>query len=179
MDANAKLGSGLIPKDPHSMSSNGKLLYDIMTRHNLVCLNSDPCCEGTITRYRRIVNGVESAVLDYLIVSSELSSLLLDMIVDEKRWFTLTKFASKSGKRIKKVSDHNPIYARFCIKVNKSSGLDRREIFNFKDLDAQKVFKEISDESEELNKCFDSEKSPNEVTEKFFQNFEQPIPSII
>ena len=169
MDANAKLGSGLIPNDPHRMSSNGKLLFDIMNRNNLVCLNSDPRCEGTITRFRRTVNGTENAVLDYLIVSSQLSSLLGEMIVDEKRCFTLTKFATKTGSKVKKESDHNPIFARFNIKLANNSKQDRREIFDFKDQEAQKVFKELSDNSEQLNNCFKSDKSPPEEAGRFFK----------
>ena len=119
-DANAKLGWSLIPNDPNEMSNNGKLLRDIIVRQNLYCLNADPLCEGTITHHRKTVHREENAVLDYVIVCKKLSSSLKKMTIDDKRQFTLTKYASTSGIRMKKVSDHNPIYAEFNIYPQKS-----------------------------------------------------------
>ena len=56
MDANAKLGAGIIKNDPNSMSDNGLRLWDIMERQNLNCLNSHELCEGLITRHRKTVH---------------------------------------------------------------------------------------------------------------------------
>ena len=39
MDANSKLGKEVINGDPHFMSSNGELLYDILKRNNLIASN--------------------------------------------------------------------------------------------------------------------------------------------
>ena len=36
LDANAKLGSEVIKGDPHKMSSNGKVLMDVIERQNLI-----------------------------------------------------------------------------------------------------------------------------------------------
>ena len=57
MDANAKVGSGVISKDPNMMSSNGKLMLDVLNSQNLHCLNADPRCSGTITLYRKQLSG--------------------------------------------------------------------------------------------------------------------------
>jgi hypothetical protein len=42
MDANAKIGEHVIPGDPNEISDNGRLLLDLVTRENLVLVNSSP-----------------------------------------------------------------------------------------------------------------------------------------
>ena len=60
MDANSKLGSKYIERDPHEQSRNGKLLADILDRHALVVVNGiQEKCVGVITRQRCTENGVE------------------------------------------------------------------------------------------------------------------------
>ena len=68
MDANAKLGCEVIKNDPNQMSENGMLLYNILKRQNLSCLNAHRLCEGSITRHRKTIFGDEKAILDYIIV---------------------------------------------------------------------------------------------------------------
>ena len=51
MDSNAKLGSKILPADPKAQSENGKLLEYVITENNLVVVNSQPLCNGAITRY--------------------------------------------------------------------------------------------------------------------------------
>ena len=74
MDANAKLGAGIIKDDPHFISENGRLLWDIIQRNNLICLNAHEKCEGSITRYRKTISGEESSILDYIIVCEQLAA---------------------------------------------------------------------------------------------------------
>ena len=143
MDANAKLGKGIIPNDPNVLSANSKLLLNILERQNLDCLNTHPLCEGTITRYRRTVSSVESSVLDYVIASKCLSSSLRKMVIDEKRELTMTKYANCKGKRVIKESDHNSIFVQFNINIKKSVTSKRVEIFYFKNLEAQKKFRDL------------------------------------
>ena len=71
MDSNAKLGSAIIPSDPRPQSDNGKLLEAVITENNLVVVNGQSLCKGTITRYRNTVNGEEKSVLDHFIVCDE------------------------------------------------------------------------------------------------------------
>ena len=52
MDSNAKLGSNLIPDDPHPQSGNGKMLENIIIANNLKVVNGSNLCKGTITRKR-------------------------------------------------------------------------------------------------------------------------------
>ena len=171
-DANAKLGWSLIPNDPNEMSNNGKLLRDIIVRQNLYCLNADPLCEGTVTRHRKTVHREENAVLDYLIVCKKLSSSLKKMTIDDKRQFTLTKYASTSGIRMKKVSDHNPIYAEFNIYPQKSHSNERIEIFEFRNPESQAKFTEITESASNLSKCFDGDSDPQLKAKRFFNQLE-------
>ena len=52
LDANAKAGLEIIINDVNTMSGNGKLLVDMVDRHNLFIVNSWRKCKGIITRER-------------------------------------------------------------------------------------------------------------------------------
>ena len=78
MDANAKLGSDIIKGCPHKMSNNGKLLYDIIERQDLIVVNALEICKGTITRERIFQNKTEKSVIDYIIVSRGLRIKTMD-----------------------------------------------------------------------------------------------------
>ena len=172
MDANAKLGHTVIPNDPNIMSSNGKLLYDIILRQNLVCLNAHSSCKGVITRHRKTKNSTETAVLDYVLVCEELSSFLDFMIIDEKRELILTKYSTSRGVRIKKESNHNSLFARFNINFSKASVVPRMEIFDFKDEKALSSFTELTEECKTLRDCFSMHISPEKCSKKFFKALE-------
>ena len=97
MDSNAKLGSTLIPNDPWPQSENGKLLEKVLIENELVLVNGKSLCKGSITRYRKTVNGIESSILDHFIVCCEMFSFVAEMIVDEEGTYSFTKYANKSG----------------------------------------------------------------------------------
>ena len=67
MDFNAKLGSEIIMKDSSHISENGKLLRDIIVRRNLIVGNASEKCDGTITRRKNTIHGIEESVLDYVL----------------------------------------------------------------------------------------------------------------
>ena len=84
-DLNAKLGKGLIAGDPHKMSDNGRVLWDVTQRTNLSVVNMSDKCEGVITRKKVKSTGTEESVIDFIIVSSDLEPAVTKMIVDEER----------------------------------------------------------------------------------------------
>ena len=85
MDANAKLGSGIIRGDPKDQSKNGKLLENVIVENDLVVVNAQDICKGVITRYRKTVSSEERSVLDYFIVCKRFYAMVKNMIIDEER----------------------------------------------------------------------------------------------
>jgi hypothetical protein len=86
MDANGKVGQKIISNDLNNVTDGNGLL------------NSDKKCVGSITRHRATKKSIETAVLDYVLVCQELYQYFEDMLIDEARQFTLTKYASRKGK---------------------------------------------------------------------------------
>ena len=74
------------------MSSNGKLLFDILTRQNMIIVNATDKCSGIITRIKKTVRGVEQSVIDYFVVCLELFQMIVKMTVDESRIYVLSRF---------------------------------------------------------------------------------------
>ena len=169
MDANAKLGSGIIKKDPHQMSENGTLLNNFILRQNLSCLNAHKSCIGSITRHRKTINGEEKAILDYIIACEGLTNFLNTMIVDEKRENVLTKFATTKGIKMKSESDHNILFAQFNLTCQRRKPAGRTEIFDFKNSESLGHFTKVTANSKELRNCFDFTKPPQVITQKFIK----------
>ena len=46
LDCNAKLGKSIIKGDPHDMTNNGRLLWDIIQRRDCTVVNSTEKCRG-------------------------------------------------------------------------------------------------------------------------------------
>ena len=80
-----KCGSEVIEDDPNDISGNGKLLLDFVKEQNLRIPNCSPKCIGTATRTRVTKDGIEIAVLDYIIGCDVIANMMVKMIVDEDR----------------------------------------------------------------------------------------------
>ena len=173
LDANAKLGRDILKNDPNPISENGKMLLKMIQRQNLTCLNGHELCEGSITRQRKTINGVEKSILDFVIICEQLLPHFRRMLVDENRENTLTKFCSLKGARVKSESDHNPIYVEFNLTYRRCSAEKRREIFDFKNESSQKIFYEITHTCQKLRACFNGNKSPEDATNDFFKTLHQ------
>ena len=115
MDSNSKLGPEFIPQDPHSQSSNGKILAGIINRHGLIVTNGlNNKCNGAITRKRETKDSVEESIIDYVLISEDLEKELESITIDEKRNNCLVKIV-KTKKGMKKIiSDHKSLNK--CIK---------------------------------------------------------------
>ena len=126
MDANSKLGPEVIKADPHCQTPNGKLLYNIIMRHNLVVLNGlDNKCQGAITRRRVTKDKVEESIIDFVITSSDLVGEVESILIDEARNYVLVK-VTKSKKGMKSVeSDHNAIISKLKLGWSKDRKKDR------------------------------------------------------
>ena len=140
-----------------------------MQRQNLICLNSHSKCEGAITRHRKTILGDEKAILDFVIVCDQLAAFLQRMIIDEKRSNVLTKYVTLKGVRVKSESDHNPVFAEFNLKFSRAQPVTRHEMFEFKNVDSQKKFYELTNNCFKLRNCFDGQSDPKVATDRFFK----------
>ena len=61
MDANSKLGPDVIPGDKHSQSPNGRILADIILRHQLFVANGSDKCRRRIKRVKVTTEGLKKA----------------------------------------------------------------------------------------------------------------------
>ena len=156
MDANAKLGNLIIKNDPNTMTSNGKLLFDIVERQNLVIINAMNICKGTITRQRDLENRTEKSVIDYMMTCEDLAKDIVEALVDESRIHALTRYA-KQKSEIKIIpSDHNILYSKFAITFTRKPRKIRKELYKFKCESSKKLFYEETTFKSKLSDCFDN-----------------------
>ena len=156
MDANAKLGPEWINEDPHPQSQNGALLHAIIVRNNLSVLNTSKNCKGIITRRKQTIRGLEESIIDFMIVCEELFNFFSEMIIDESRIYSLSRYQkTKSGFKITE-SDHHTLVSSFDIKWNVDEDTKNRiKVFNFNDPEAQKIFHNLTS-SNILSKLFEN-----------------------
>ena len=152
LDANAKLGKGIIQNDPNDISNNGCILLDLVKRLNLTVANSLDRCSGVITRERVTTDGIERSVLDYILVCDRMRDSLESMMIDDKRNFTLTRFLRKKVIR----SDHNILYSTFSIKFNNRKPTIRKEIFKLREKEGQQKFLKLTSTDNEFSGIFSS-----------------------
>ena len=175
MDANAKLGKSFIRDDPHMISGNGKILAGIVERHAMTVMNGlTKKCYGTITRERITLDSSEKSVIDFMIISNDLSDHIENMHIDEDRINVLTKIVNKRSKGTKgllevKETDHNTITAELNINWNENYTAKSIEVFKFNDKDSLKTFKELTSNTNQLSKVFENNKDLNVQTKKFLK----------
>lgn len=73
LGANSKVGSEYIPNDPEAKSKNGGKLLNVVNENDLVIVHGTKLCNGVIIRSRLSVNGLESSVIEHLIVLGSFS----------------------------------------------------------------------------------------------------------
>ena len=173
MDANSKLGPDVINGDPHPQTPNGKLLLNIIERHNLVVLNSvEDKCTGSITRRRVTKDKVEESIIDFVIVSQEMVEKVDSILIDEDREHVLVKVTKNKRGLKKQESDHNVILSKFNLGWSKNSQKKRIETFNLRNKECQLKFKEATSNTNELSIIFDNKKDLNICTKKFLKRLD-------
>ena len=125
-DFNAKLGKGLIKGDVHDINANGKTFQSVLQLFDMVAINSLSLCNGVFNN-----NPDEKSILDYVCITKDISDLLLNMYVDEKKLYT----PWRKLKRGKKYTDHNAILITMKLDtvLLKVGNLNRTTILNFRD----------------------------------------------
>ena len=99
------------------------------------------------------------------------------MLIDEQRHHVLTKYVTKKGITNHVESDHNILYSSFNIKYTKKQPIIKREIFNFKNQEAQEKFKMLTANTNKFSLSFDSSKSIEKNSNKFFKTLDDAFHS--
>ena len=161
-DGNLWAGSNLVPGDPRPQNRNGKLFEEFLGRQKqLTVVNSLPICEGLITRVRMKDGKEEKSVLDFFVVCSRVLPYVTKMKIDDDKNHTLTNYKPAiKGKRAT-YTDHFTEILDVQLEVLPDKP-QRREIFNFKDKQAQSIFKENTSKTKEFSKCFMNSKPLNQ-----------------
>ena len=174
-DANAKLGSEIIPNDPHHISENGKLLAGMINRQSLKIVNSSSKCKGGPITRRRIVKGkVEESCIDYIMVSEELERHLLEAIIDKDQIHTLTKFTTTKGKPCVKKSDHLSLIATFNLEYKEKKST-RKEIFKLRDPEGLQKFHEETTNCPKIKNIFRKTQDIEDGCNKWYREIEKLI----
>ena len=163
MDANSKLGKDLVPKDVHEQTANGAALVGIINRNSLIVVNSlRQKVKGSITRKRIKVDGVEESIINFVIISADLLEDVDEMIIDEDKDFALSKIVKEKSTTTVKYSDHNVMLTKLKLKISKEYPKEE-EVFNLKDKECQRKFKEETTNTTKLSAIFDSKKRPRKT----------------
>ena len=171
MDANAKLDSTL-----HEMSENGRFLLNLVRRQSLVIFNQLPICKGKVTRHRITKNGEEKAALDYIIGCDMLATFVENVLIDEDRIFTLTKYTTTKGKRQKCLSDHNIMFSSFNLSYEKQVKCKvRKEQFNLKNIECQEAFKTHTEKTTKFTDIFKTKEAFEVQAQKFQRSLKQTL----
>ena len=165
MDGNLHAGEQVIKGDPNKMNANGKLFSTFLDNNpSMVLVNSSDKCQGVITRQRTKGDKVEQAVLDYALVCNTLEPYLESMIIDEDRKYSLTSYLNGKMKN----SDHFTEILTFDIDFKRQKP-DRKEHFNFKNEECQRIFTEILNTENNLQKCFQESDDIDTQVENWFK----------
>ena len=117
---------------------------------------------------------IETAILDYVLVCEELYQYFEDLLIDEARQFTLTKYGKGKGKNIQ--SDHNPMLANFNICYEKGRKTRRRkEIFNLKNSEGQANFFEATNGGSRLQDCFNGNENLEIKSNRFLKTLDDVL----
>ena len=125
--------------------------------------------KGVITRKRVTKNSTEESAIDLVIVSSDMVEHIEGMHIDEEKLNVLTSVTKTEQGVVKHESDHNSLTINFNIKWNQKEKPIRLEIFNFKDKDEQKKFRELTNVSTKLSSVFDTKEDIEAQSNKFLK----------
>ena len=177
LDANSKLGEMYIPNDPHEMSPNGRILSEAITRYNLKVANGLEICEGVITRKKVRRDRTEESVIDFVIVSEDMVPDIKAIVIDEERKHVLTRVTKAKGVVKTVESDHNPIITELYCTYKRRNSTRRMEMFNLKNQECQKKFREVTNKTNILSRAFRKNEDLNVSANRFIKRLNKIIQS--
>ena len=169
-DSNCWAGPDLIPGDVNTQNQNGKLLEKFLNKFpNLSLINGTNQCKGSITRQRITKQKKEESILDLFIVCEKLKPFVKEMVIDNNREYPLV---TKS----KTFSDHFTTYLDVAVSFTPYAE-PRREIYNFRNLECQKKFKDITDKTHQLSEAFETDENFDIQCDTFLKILDQKFQS--
>ena len=169
MDAISKLGKDIVPQDNHEQTANGAALAGIIQRNALVVVNSlENKVSGAITRRRVTVDSIEESIIDFVIISADLIEDVEELNIDEDKEYALHKIVKDKASTKVKHSDHNVMLTKFKLKLTKEYPKEE-EVFNLKDKECQRRFKEETSNTTKLSNIFDTDDDLDKQTKKFLK----------
>ena len=121
-----------------------------------IFLNMDKLCQGSITRHRSTKSGEDKSIIDFMLVCDQLKIHLEKMIIDDEKTHILTKYFTMKGIKTKIENTHNVQFAKFSLRYNEIKIKTKREVFMFKNVDCQKTFVNVTENTTKLSSCFQS-----------------------
>jgi hypothetical protein len=171
IDSNSKLGSQYIPKDPHHMSPNGKMLARVIDNNALIVANSLSKCKGLITRRRVTKYRTEESCIDVLLFSSDLQQHFTSLLIDEERKHVLTKIRNTKNGVVKKESDHHVLLSEFN-NIMFTTNNTKHDIYNLKNVECQKRFREYTSKTRMLSSIFNSSDDIDILAKRFLKKLD-------
>ena len=170
MDAYCKLGNDFIANDPHNQTNNGKILAGIIRRRGLVVGNGmKEKCTGLITRKRITTQSIEESIIDFDLISNDLTESVQSIEIDDQRKYVLTKHVKTKHGMKSTESDHNIIVTKLKLPWSKKTKKHAIELFNLKNVECQNEFRKLTSNSNFLSSIFDDNRDINAVTKKFIK----------
>ena len=104
-----------------------------------------------------------------MLFSSDILENIKSVQIDEKKDYSLTRFGTENGKSVVKESDHNPIIGKLRLHV-KNVKKERVEMFNLRNTECQKQFKEVTDKTDLLSTSIREDENIEVSFERFLKN---------
>ena len=105
----------------------------------------------------------EEAILDFFIVCKKIAEFINKLIFDEEKEFPLSRYTKAGVKH----SDHNIMILNLDIEYHLKKP-DRKELFNFKNIECQKAFFQKTENSTLLTECFYGKKCSESQAKDWF-----------
>ena len=154
MDGNLWGGSDLVKNDPNKQNNNGLRFQKFLEKFPfLTIVNNLDVCNGSITRKRITIKGVEESILDFFIVCDKIQPFIEKMIIDEEKMYALSNYCKVKGKQVRKDSDHNTLILHLKLEYFLKKP-ERIEFFNLKNEECQNIFFQKTSETRRLTNCF-------------------------
>ena len=170
MDSNAHAGETIIKNDPNIINNNGEFLKDFLQRNpKLSLINGTDLCEGSITRFRKTKDRTEESILDIFIVCDKLWPFVTKMVVDSDRRHPLVTQANT-------YSDHYTTFLDMSLSFQPNTE-PRSEYFNFRNIECQEKFKQMTEDNKQFIECFQTNESFEVQSKKFMKTLNNTFQS--